>query len=313
MVWRSRKPLIINDFQASNPALRSLPDSHLPVTRLMSVPIFSGARVVGIAAVANKSEDYDLSDLRQLTLLMDGMWRLIERRNAEESLKESEKQLRFLSAKLLTVWENERERLARELHDRIGQTLAAVKFGVENALNAKGGSKANAMLQSLQGVIPMLQKAMREVRDIYMHLRPTILDDFGVIAAVGWFSREFQKLHPGIRIDREVLLREKDVAGPLKIVIFRIVQEALTNMARHSGANRVRLTVTQKDGSIELAIRDNGNGFDPKDILAADDAERGLGLASMQEQTKLSGGAFSVESSKGGGTVVRATWPATRG
>ena len=311
-VWNSRKPVIANSFRTSSPRLPVPSGNHGPIERFMSVPIFAGSRVAGVAAVADKGEDYDLSDLRQLTLLVDGMWRLIERRKDEESLRESEKQLRFLSAKLLTVWESERERLAQELHDRIGQTLAAVKFGVENSLNARGRGKTRAVLESLQGVIPLLQEAMREVRNIYMHLRPTILDDFGVIAAIGWFCREFGSLYPDVFIDQEVRIREKEVPEALKIVIYRIVQEALTNMARHSRAKRVWLTVAKTKSDIDLAIRDNGRGFDPKDILAADDAHRGLGLASMQEQAKLSGGTFTVESSIGEGTLVRATWPADR-
>lgn len=307
--WRSRKPLIRNVFPSQPPGGCRLMEGHGPLTRAMSVPVFSGSRLVGIAAVANKDEDYDLSDLRQLTLLADGMWRFFDRRRSEESLKESEKRLRFLSSKLLSVWESERERLAQELHDRIGQTLAAVKFGVETCLNARGRNKANLMLLSLQGVIPLLQKAMREVRNIYMHLRPTILDDFGVLAAIGWLCREFEKLNPNVRIEQTIRLQEKDVAEPLKIVVFRIVQEALTNMERHSGAGRVWLTAARKRGEISLTIRDDGQGFDPRDIFAADDTERGLGLASMREQTRQSGGTFTVESSKGKGTLVRATWP----
>ncbi len=306
---RRRRSLIVNDYSASDLPKKGYPAGHVPLKRLMSVPFFDGTRIVAVAAVANKEEDYDASDVRQLTLLMDGMWKLLQRKKTEESLRESEKQLRFLSSKLLGVQEEERSRLAQELHDSIGQTLVAIKFGVENALRIGRSNDASLMAKTLQPLIPMIQNAVEEARKLYMDLRPTVLDDFGVVAAASWLCGQFRKTHPHILVEQEITLEEKDVPEPLKIIIFRIIQRALDNAAMHSGASTVRVSLTKENPGIEVVIEDNGLGFDVKKILLSDDWKRGLGLASMKERTELSGGCFHVDSEAGVGTVVRARWP----
>jgi signal transduction histidine kinase len=217
--------------------------------------------------------------------------------------------LRFLSARLLTIQEEERTRLAQEIHDSIGQTLAAIKFGLESALGAKGRDRAKAMAQCLESLVPNVRSAIDEVRRIYMDLRPTVLDDFGIVAAVGWYCREFEKSCPNIAVRAQVDVQEDDVPNSLKIIVYRIVQEALTNVARHSSANRVHLSLVRSGSTIQLTVRDNGIGFDKDALLSTKNHPGGIGLASMRERTELAGGSLSIESIKGEGTTVRASWP----
>jgi len=232
-----------------------------------------------------------------------------ERKRAEEALRESENRLRSLSSQLLTVQENERKRIAMELHDGIGQLLTAVKFKVESILQVKGKGKAKAKEESLEAIIPMVKESVEEVRRIQMDLRPSTLDDLGILATLGWFCREYQKIYSHIRVQKEIDLQESEVSTPLKTVIYRVMQEALNNIAKHSKADLVYLSLRKKENKIELTIKDTGMGFDLEEILSPERSKRGLGLNSMRERTELSGGTFVIESTAGKGTTIRAEWP----
>jgi len=232
-----------------------------------------------------------------------------ERKRAEEALRESENRLRSLSSQLLTVQENERKRIAMELHDGIGQLLTAVKFKVESILQVKGKGKAKAKEESLEAIIPMVKESVEEVRRIQMDLRPSTLDDLGILATLRWFCREYQKIYSHIRVEKEIDLQESEVSTPLKTVIYRVMQEALNNIAKHSKADLVYLSLRKKENKIELTIKDTGMGFDLEEILSPERSKRGLGLNSMRERTELSGGTFVIESTAGKGTTIRAEWP----
>ena len=234
---------------------------------------------------------------------------ITDRKKADEAVRESEKQLRYLSSQLLSAQESERKRIARELHDGIGQSLSAIKFSVENTLKQTEKETVRPGVKSLEAVIPMIQASIEEVRRIAMDLHPSILDDLGILATITWFCREFQSIYSGVRIEKQINIQENQMPDPLKTVTYRVLQEALNNVAKHSEADLVSLSLRKTDGAIELVIEDNGLGFDLEDVLSVESARRGLGLASMKERTELSGGSFAIESVKGKGTIVRALWP----
>jgi signal transduction histidine kinase len=234
---------------------------------------------------------------------------IAERERAEKDLRNSEKELRFLSSQLLTAHEDERRRISRELHDTIGQSLSAVKFTVENVLQEIGDEGSHKGLQSLESAVRMVQGAVEEVRRIQRNLRPPTLDDLGLLATISWFCREFEGVYSDIRIERGIDLEEKDVPDSLKIVIYRVMQEALNNVAKHSGTRSVHLALRKSDGRLEMEIRDNGVGFDPQEAFSRKGAERGLGLFSMKERTELSDGHFRIQAVKGRGTTILASWP----
>jgi PAS domain S-box-containing protein len=223
-------------------------------------------------------------------------------------LKRAKEELRHLSAQLLEVEENERKRLSRELHDSTGQLLASVKFGMENALDKMRHGTIEESVELLEALIPLAQLAGDEVRKIHTDLRPSLIDDLGITATISWFCREFEKLYVRVHVEQMIDVEEKDVPEPLKIVMFRILQEALNNVAKYGKADRVRVSLRAKDGKLELAIEDNGQGFDVEHVRSEKSADRGVGLSSMKERTELSGGSFSIESSEGLGTTVRASW-----
>ena len=234
-----------------------------------------------------------------------------ERKETELALLESEGKLRFLSSQLLKTQEEERKSIARELHDSIGQSLAAIKFTVENVVGEIGRDQSGRMPHSLELIIPVVQNAMEEARRIYTGLRPSVLDDLGIIATIGWFCREFQKTYGRICIEPQIDIDEEEIPEPLKIVIFRIVQEALNNIARHSKAELVSLSLERKDGLLCLDIEDNGTGFDLHSVLGESSHEKGLGITGMMERAELAGGTFTIESVIGVGTIVHASWLVT--
>lgn len=237
------------------------------------------------------------------------------RKTAQEALQEacmllrdSESKYRSLSGRLLTVQEEERKRVARELHDSIGQSLAFMKFRIENGLAADCGRNPEEAVRLLERLIPVVQSSMDEVRSICTGLRPAILDDLGIVAAIQWFARTFRRSYPAIRLEITIDIEEGNVPEGLKIVLFRIVQEALNNAAKHSGAELAQLALAEMDGAIELTVRDYGTGFDR--AMASNSAMRnGMGLASMKERAELAGGSLDIESTEGAGTSIKARWP----
>ena len=230
------------------------------------------------------------------------------RRIAQDALRKSDKELRILSNQLLSAEEKERKRMARELHDGIGQSLSAIKFSVENTLRELNDRPDLPDLASLEAVIPIAQKAIEEVRRIVKDLRPSILDDLGILATIAWFCREFQTVYFNIQIETQIDIAENDIPLPLKTTIYRVLQEALNNVAKHSGADQVELSLGNRSDKIALTITDNGRGFDLENKISLTPSQRGFGLASMRERAQLSGGRFDIRSEIGAGTTIRVVW-----
>jgi len=234
-----------------------------------------------------------------------------DRKRVEKALRESKNQLHHLSSQLLSAQENERKSVAQDLHDSIGQTLAAIKFGTERTLAQLEKKAPKKIIDPLESVVSMIQNAIQEVRRIQTNLRPPTLDDLGIVATISWFCREFQTIYSGIRIQQRVDVHESEVPDPLKTIIYRVMQEALSNIAKHSKADRVFLSLEKAGGKIKLAIEDNGIGLEEKP--SPQSSERGIGLSSMRERVELSGGSFTIEPAPGRGTLIRAAWPEIEG
>ncbi len=305
----SGRPIIVNDYSKYEQREERRLDTFRRLHRLLIVPFSMGQRMQAVAATANKKRDYELSDVRPLTLLLDGMCKLIQRRQSQQSLVESQQQLRTLSSRLLRVREEEKKYLAGELHDKVGQAFAAIKYGLENILKINRDNANQTLLNSIEALLPLVQKSIDDVRNMYTDLRPSILDDFGLIAALEWLCREFRKNCADIHIEVQLEAEEVEVPHALKIIIFRFVQEALHNIRGHSKAGVAHVCLAREGNRLSLYIRDNGCGFDAQRILSSRAAGGGLGLASMKELTELSQGSFAVESSLGAGTLLRASWP----
>jgi signal transduction histidine kinase len=259
--------------------------------------------------------DYDIydflfTDADGSQLVMEMGIDITERNQVEKSLKLSEQQLTSLSTQLLASQETERKRVARELHDSVGQTLSALKFAVECTLTQSGETGGGNYRKLLQELIPRIQGAVEEVGRIGKGLHPAVLDDLGIMATISWFCREFQSVYSGIRIEKELAIAEDEVPENLKVVIYRILQESLNNIAKHSHADHVGILFEKKDGAITLSIKDNGRGFDAGAAFVPKRPRSGFGMFSMKKRAELSGGNLVITSAQGRGTVVSASWPA---
>ncbi len=231
------------------------------------------------------------------------------RKQAEEALLQSRRELRRLSSRLLSAAEQERKRMARDLHDSIGQHLTAIKFNAENILTLIDQGREEMAARSIKAGIPVIRQTIEEVRRIIMALRPTVLDDLGILATISWFCREFQQIYGHIAIEQAISLQESDIPEELKIVIYRLLQEALHNVAKHSGADRIRIALGKDRKRLRLVIADNGRGFDPATPPVRDEKTGGIGLVGMRERTEFSGGRLRVAAAPGRGTRITATWP----
>ncbi len=231
-----------------------------------------------------------------------------ERRRTEAALRHSESELRLMSAQLMSAQEAERQRIAKELHDGIGQALGVIKLGIEQARGGLRSQGEAALRDSLDGLVRKVQETMAEVRRIAMDLRPSSLDDLGLIATLSWFFRELQAVHPDLRLLKDVRVGEADIPPALKTTIFRIVQEAVSNVLRHAASAELRFSIALDRGALRVTVEDRGRGFQ----AGLPPAGTGLGLASMRERAELSGGAFAIRSAPGEGTRVEANWPLPR-
>ena len=267
-----------------------------------------GDHEIDVQAMKSGASDYlEKGDLNPV-LLERSIRYTIDHTNTLRALRESEQKLRNLSEKLLNAQENERKIVAQEIHDGLGSTLTTIRYALEQKQSALGGESSSATIP-LEQIIEMVKNALEESRKISSNLRPSVLDDLGLIPALNSLTREWSKVYGGIRLDKQVDVREADIPERLKIVIYRIVQESLNNISKHSRAGNVVIELTRSDDGIDLRIEDDGSGFDVAHVTSIRTSSNGMGLDGMRERTELSRGTFELRSGKEKGTAVRAHWP----
>ncbi|HEY6181092.1 MAG TPA: sensor histidine kinase [Terriglobales bacterium] len=218
----------------------------------------------------------------------------------------AESDLRSLSAKVLTIQDEERRRFARDLHDGVGQTLTAALMAVSQATSCPE-PLPTACQSGLRDVENLLQQAVREVRTVSHLLHPPLLDESGLLSAAQWYAEGFSR-RSGIKLTLE-LDEQTDRFGPdVETGLFRIIQEALTNVHRHSQAGAVHIKITSRNGRLALRIQDDGKGI-PSDVLRmSPKGAQGVGLSSMRERSALLGGTFNVETNRSG-TLIEVSVP----
>ena len=237
---------------------------------------------------------------------------ITERRQAEQAVRErqaearrSRERLEALSQRLLKLQENERRLIARELHDQIGQALTAVKLNLESL---RSGRRAKAF--PLDESVAIVEQLMEAVRSMSLELRPSVLDDLGLAAALRWYA-DRQGRRAGLAVRVRTQLPTERLASDLETACFRVAQEAITNVARHAGAKRVEVDARAEDGTLDLTVRDDGTGFDVAAVRGGTTAEGSIGLDGMEERVRLLGGDFRIDSQPGTGTTVWARFPLT--
>jgi PAS domain S-box-containing protein len=230
------------------------------------------------------------------------------RKQMESELKKSHQRLRDLSLKSIEALESDRRNVARELHDSIGGSLAAVKFGLEGIVG-EIDKRPDLAAESLEKSISYLTDTIKETKRIAANLRPLSLDDLGLLSTIDWHTRQFSQQYGNIRLVKQIDICEEEIPDSSKIVIYRVLQEALNNCAKHSNADTVYIGLKKNDNKIEFELKDNGCGFDVEEVFTRDDPLVGNGLKNMRERTELCGGLFFLNAHPGAGTSVMLVFP----
>jgi signal transduction histidine kinase len=223
-----------------------------------------------------------------------------------EEVAQARRELRQLSARLLQIQEDERTRLSRELHDEIGQTLTALRIAISRALS-DWRSRSPDTGTRLEEARLMAEKTVETVRDISALLRPSLLDDLGLGPALQWQAEDFSRRF-GMRCVFSGDNLDERLPDAHRTCVYRVVQEALNNCAKHSGATHVEIRLRQAAGQLSLEVADNGKGF-PLDAHGAPQGKAGLGILGMRERAAALGGELRLESAPGEGTRVSLCLP----
>jgi len=210
---------------------------------------------------------------------------------------------------LVACQEAERRRIAADLHDSIGSSLCTARFKLEDAVGQLQELAPHVPLALLTEIASDIGRTMEDVRRIAMDLRPSILDDLGIVATIGWLTREFENSHKNVRVVKQVDVQEQDVPKSLKTTIFRILQEALNNAIKHSGAGQLSVRLHRDAEELRLVIADNGKGFSLSEARMRAHLGPSFGIASMHQRASSSGGSLAIRSSPGAGTTVCSSWP----
>jgi len=234
---------------------------------------------------------------------------IVGHQRTEDALKVSQKQLRQLSSRLLSAQEEERKKISRELHDELGQSLTLMKFrlrSVEKQLREDQG----ALKDEAGNILLYMNTVIEDVRRISKDLCPFILEDLGLTRALQWLADNFAKNNRDIRLTLDLPDIDSLFPQDAQTSIYRILQEALTNLVKHSGAGSASVVIRKEAKSVSFSIEDDGKGFDMTKVKSQDAAERGLGLASMEERVSMLGGSLTLWSEQGKGTRITFSIPA---
>lgn len=229
--------------------------------------------------------------------------RTTELRGANADLLEAKARLRELSSQLITAQEQERRHIARELHDDTGQALTVIRMHLMDLLRGADGATAR-----VPDCIKVVDAAIAQIRGMALNLRPTMLDDLGLVDALEW-ALERQAKAAGWRSSLEADDLHPELPADIQTACFRIGQEALTNAARHARATEVKLRLRMAGNDLELTVSDNGAGFDLARYRTPEERKKHFGLISMSERASLVGGCLEIDTAPGAGTRIRATFP----
>jgi signal transduction histidine kinase len=283
---------VLDDPESDQDAAR-----RMGIRTALYVPLIARGRAIGIVAIHDKvghDPRFSDSDLRLAEIFAA---------RAAVAVDLSERVARETVRRVVEAQELERSRLARELHDETGQALTSILLGLKSIRAAPTESAADRAEEELRALIV---QALQDVRRLAVELRPSALDDFGLGPAVERLAETFEE-RTGIQTAIETSFPDGRLPSEIETVLYRVIQEGLTNVIKHAGAQHVSIVIAQSEGAIRVVVEDDGRGFDAKEVR--DDA---LGVVGMRERVALVGGTLSVESAPGSGTALVAYIPLTR-
>jgi signal transduction histidine kinase len=256
--------------------------------------------------------------LRDLTLSLQEKNRQLElssrteRERLFEAVNQQREQLRALANRLTEIQEAERKQLARDLHDQLGQILTAISINLTAINDELPPECASRVSERLAEASALTAQTLEQVRELSLNLRPPMLDDLGLTPTLRWYVKQYAN-RLTIETKFEALGLEERLSPELETALYRVVQEALTNVAKHAQASRVQLRLERKGGTIVACIEDNGQGFDVAKVIGRKGAVNGMGLLGMRERITLLGGRLNIRSRPGHGTQLLVEVPEENG
>ena len=257
------------------------------------------------ASISIRSIEDDDGQIKYLDGIVED---ITERKKAEQEQKVSGSRLRALSVKLQEVEEANRKEIARELHDRVGQSLTALNINLNILHNQLRPDQLEKVNTRLMDSIDLVEETTVNIRDVMAELRPQVLDDYGLAASLRWFRERFFK-RTGIQIELETAtIEETRFPEMVETALFRIMQEAFNNVVKHARATTISVTAVKDAESISVTIIDDGQGFDMSANSSSQDLQH-WGIVNMRERAEALGGQFQIESELGNGTWLRVEIP----
>lgn len=245
----------------------------------------------------------DISERKRAETLLHQAHEALELKVQERTgeLRRANNSLRELSGRLMQVQEEERSRLARDLHDEVGQLLTALKIDLQDIQH---GGAGEARVHSLTDSLELVDHLLTQVRTLALDLRPSLLDDLGLVPALRWYANR-QATRNGWTLSLSVDEMTGRVPGPIEVACFRVVQEALTNIAKYARAKTIDLTLRRQDEEVTLILQDDGIGFDVQSARQRAQGGESIGLLGMEERVRLAGGTLEILSTPGRGTRLQ--------
>lgn len=306
-VLHQKKPIILNNYQLSHSRDEDCFSDHVPFKNFLAIPVLMQNTIVATLAVANKPEDYTEADSMQLTLLMNGMWRHVERHQNKERMLDYQNKLKSLALQLSLSEEETQKKFSNLIHDEIAQDLAIIKMKLES-LNQTPGNNTTTKSAVTQ-IMQITDEAIKHTRALMFELSPPLLHEFGLDNALELLTEQTQSrfkltctyLHEGNMPVLETKTRT---------IIFQSVRELIMNTVKHAKAKTVQLKTVCSDHDLSIIYEDDGIGFDLNALQnKAKGLYSGFGLFSMKERIEYIGGSVQVSSSIGSGTRVILTLP----
>jgi PAS domain S-box-containing protein len=298
-VAQSGEPLYVPDVREEPRYI----DAGIGTRSELCVSLKVGERVIGVLNIESEELDAFTEDDRQLFFtLADRAALALENARLYGAVTQQREQLRALAMRLAEAEESERQRLARELHDQVGQNLTALGINL-NILRTQISEEAMPLLHSrLDDSLGLVEQTTERIRSVMADLRPPVLDDYGLVAALRWYGAQLAS-RVGITVTVQGDELVPRLAAPVENALFRIAQEALTNVTKHAQATQTTVAVEVENETVRLVISDDGIGFDPVRVTGPD-GQRGWGMLTMAERAEAVGSRFRVESHPSQGTQV---------
>jgi len=299
-----RQPLIVDDVNRDERYYRDIAqDFDFTTTSLLCVPMVCKGRLIGVLQVLNQDPDkrFTATDQEILTTFAAQSAVAIENARLYQSLREERD-------RLIAVEEEVRRRLARDLHDGPAQMLASIIMSANFVKEALAHNALEHALKELEEMLPVAEKALRQVRTLLFDLRPVILETQGLIPALDSYAKRLRETE-GLNVELHVAGEFGRLSHNAEVAIFSVVQEAITNAKKHAQANRITIEVTPTDDRLVVTVRDDGVGFDVAEVTGRYEERGSLGMLNMRERAEIVDGTLSISSQPGQGTAITLELP----